>query len=150
MAVGMLKSVRVSLLERWTAVSQHIMSWIPACTGSVLNKLWRRCRPYCSNKTSGITSVFSHLAASEDAAEDAFTKHQSATFKHAACKLKRLSMILLQGIFPIPAAIFRNPALQYDMVRLGIGLYGIDSIQEKQPGLQTAATLKTTIAQLRK
>ena len=70
--------------------------------------------------------------------------------KHAACKLKRLSGILFTRHISNTAAIFRNPALQYDMVRLGIGLYGIDSVQEKQPGLQTAATLKTTIAQLRK
>jgi alanine racemase len=47
------------------------------------------------------------------------------------------------------AAIFRSPFLQYDMVRLGIGLYGIDSANKYQLSLRHVATLKTTIAQLR-
>ncbi|MEZ1632852.1 alanine racemase, partial [Pseudomonas aeruginosa] len=46
------------------------------------------------------------------------------------------------------AGASRHTALQYDMVRLGIGLYGVDSNQSLN--LQTVATLKTTIAQIRK
>jgi len=101
-------------------------------------------------KQVAVQSVFSHLAASEDAAEDAFTKHQSATFEACCVQIKAAIGYSFTRHISNTAAIFRNPALQYDMVRLGIGLYGIDSVQEKQPGLQTAATLKTTIAQLRK
>jgi alanine racemase len=39
--------------------------------------------------------------------------------------------------------------LQYDMVRLGIGLYGVDTSNEKELALQTVASLKSTIAQIR-
>ena len=35
------------------------------------------------------------------------------------------------------------------MVRLGIGLYGADNVQDKELSLQTVATLKTTVAQVR-
>ena len=42
------------------------------------------------------------------------------------------------------------PELQFDMIRLGIGLFGIDSSHNKKLSLQPAATLKTTIAQIRK
>ncbi|MEI2709882.1 MAG: alanine racemase [Chitinophagaceae bacterium] len=48
------------------------------------------------------------------------------------------------------AGIFRHPQYQMDMVRLGIGLYGVDSANGKEIQLQTVATLKTTIAQIRK
>ncbi len=42
------------------------------------------------------------------------------------------------------------PAVQFEMVRLGIGLYGVDPTDEKTADLQPVATLKTVISQLRK
>lgn len=101
-------------------------------------------------KQIAVQSVFSHLAASEDPAEDAFTKKQSATFEKCCEQIETATGYSFSKHISNTAAIFRNPALQYDMVRLGIGLYGIDNASEKQLGLQTAATLKTTVAQLRK
>ncbi|RYY55013.1 MAG: bifunctional UDP-N-acetylmuramoyl-tripeptide:D-alanyl-D-alanine ligase/alanine racemase, partial [Chitinophagaceae bacterium] len=47
------------------------------------------------------------------------------------------------------AAIMRLPELELDMVRLGIGLYGVDSSGKNQPLLQPAATLRSTVAQLK-
>ena len=47
------------------------------------------------------------------------------------------------------AAIVRNPALQLDMVRLGIGLYGIDPASSPLLDLKGVGTLKTTIAQIK-
>ena len=47
------------------------------------------------------------------------------------------------------AAILRYPDLQLDMVRLGIGLYGIDSAATHQLQLAEVSTLKTTIAQIK-
>ena len=47
------------------------------------------------------------------------------------------------------AAIIRHPQLQMDMVRLGIGLYGVDSADSHKLNLQTVATLKSTVAQLK-
>ncbi len=44
----------------------------------------------------------------------------------------------------------RNPALQLDMVRLGIGLYGIDPASSALLDLKEVGTLKTTIAQIKK
>lgn len=96
-----------------------------------------------------VQSVFSHLAASEDPAEDAFTQQQAAAFEKSCAILKAALGYGFIMHLSNSAAIFRNPALQYDMVRLGIGMYGIDSANEQQLALQTAATLKTTIAQLR-
>jgi alanine racemase len=48
------------------------------------------------------------------------------------------------------AAIVRHPDLQLDMVRLGIGLYGIETVKDADLDLQAVATLRSTIAQLKK
>jgi Alr-MurF fusion protein len=47
------------------------------------------------------------------------------------------------------AAIIRHPALELDMVRLGIGLYGVDSAASNKLNLQTVTTLRSTIAQIK-
>ena len=101
------------------------------------------------NKYLVVKSIFSHLAASEDPAEDSFTMKQSEIFKKS-CDQIRLS-IGYDFIMHIAnsAASSRNPLLQFDMVRLGIGLYGIDASYESPVSLHLVATLKTTIAQIR-
>ena len=96
-----------------------------------------------------VQSVFTHLVASEDPASDDFTLQQAEKYLGATA--------LLQKKIPYPfirhmansAAIVRFPALQLDMVRLGIGLYGIDSAATHQLDLREATTLKTTIAQVK-
>ncbi|MEP6464990.1 MAG: bifunctional UDP-N-acetylmuramoyl-tripeptide:D-alanyl-D-alanine ligase/alanine racemase [Parafilimonas sp.] len=97
-----------------------------------------------------VKSVFSHLAASEDAHEDAFTLLQAERFKEACTKIEAAIGYSFIKHLSNTAASFRMPALQFNMVRLGIGLYGIDSSNSNKLLLQPAATLKTTIAQIRK
>lgn len=97
-----------------------------------------------------VISVFSHLAASGDPAMEDFTMEQASRFERMSAALA--------GALPYPvlrhlansAAIGRYPGLQYDMVRLGIGLYGIDETGLLSDSLETVSTLKTTISQLRK
>ncbi|WP_018630394.1 bifunctional UDP-N-acetylmuramoyl-tripeptide:D-alanyl-D-alanine ligase/alanine racemase [Niabella aurantiaca] len=100
------------------------------------------------NEWLRIQSVFSHLAASEDQVEDSFTFHQSDLLKEAAELLeKEIGYPFIKHIANT-SAILRFPQLQLDMVRLGIGLYGISG--NAQVPLQTVATLKTTISQIKK
>ncbi len=96
-----------------------------------------------------IQSVFSHLAASEEQQQDAFTKQQAALYTHAADKLQvALNYYFLRHIAN-SAAIIRHPDMQLDMVRLGIGLYGVDSSVSHKLELKEVATLKSTIAQIK-
>lgn len=95
-----------------------------------------------------LESVFSHLAASEDPAQDAFTRRQAQLFEAAAALLQQQITYPFLRHIANSAAIARHPGLQYDMVRLGIGLYGIDTSAE-QVELQPVATLRSTIAQLK-
>lgn len=97
-----------------------------------------------------IRSVFSHLAASEDPEQDAFTKEQFEIFNVCCSELSKAIRYPFLRHIANTAAIVRHPDLQLDMVRLGIGLYGIDSAGEMKSALMPAASLKTTIAQIRK
>jgi len=96
-----------------------------------------------------VQSVFTHLAASEDENQDQFTREQFIKFKTACSVLeKKLQYPFLKHISN-SAAITRHPDMQMDMVRLGIGLYGIDNTNNDALNLLPVATLKSTIAQLK-
>lgn len=91
-------------------------------------------------------SVFSHLVGSDAERFDAFTRHQIETFEQAAAELQAgFSHKILRHICNT-AGIQRYPGAQFDMVRLGIGLYGIDPSTNQM--LHNVTTLKTTILQI--
>ena len=93
-----------------------------------------------------VRSVFSHLAGSDSPAFDEFTHRQAETFHKAAEALEAgLGYKLFKHILN-SAGIERFPCYQMDMVRLGIGLYGISPAACKE--LQHVASLKTTILQI--
>lgn len=92
-----------------------------------------------------VQSVFSHLAASEDVAEDVYTWAQFEKYNRAVTILQQHLPYAFIRHIANTSAIGRLPQLQLDMVRLGIGMYGVGNI----PGLQQVATLKTTVAQVK-
>lgn len=95
-----------------------------------------------------VCSVFSHLAASDDPEQDAFTHHQIALFKQTANELeKALGHKLLKHILN-SAGIERFAEHQLDMVRLGISLYGISPSGVSADQLVNVSSLKTTILQI--
>lgn len=96
-----------------------------------------------------VQSVFSHLAASDDPAEDDFSSHQFEIFNRGIKTLRENIDYSFITHIANTSAISRLPQLQLDMVRIGIGLYGIDSNEAVRQLLQPAATLRTTIAQLK-
>lgn len=105
---------------------------------------------YLKNKLEvKVASVYSHLVASDAAEHRSFTLDQIANFKKAADQLSKLL-----GYKPLvhilnTAGIVNFPEAQFDMVRLGIGLYGYDSAQIFQDKLQVVGTLKTVVSQLK-
>lgn len=101
------------------------------------------------NEYVKVASVFSHLAGSEDAGLDDFTRQQAAAFRSMS-----ESLILQLGYKPFlhlcnSAGIARHPELHFDMVRLGLGLYGVDGSGVLHDELIQVGTLKTTIAQIK-
>lgn len=96
-----------------------------------------------------VQSAFTHLVASEDPASDAFSREQSYLFSKACDQLESgLGYGFLRHAANT-AAIARFPDLQFDMVRLGIGLYGVQTAGFPALQLQEASTLRTTVAQVK-
>ena len=101
-----------------------------------------------SSSSMKVQSVFTHLVASEDEQHDVYTKKQASLFE-SICTLMQSSLgYTFYRHAANTAAIRRFPQFQYEMVRLGIGLYGIDP-GDKGIDLIESATLKSTIAQIR-
>ena len=99
--------------------------------------------------TMAVKSVFSHLVGSEAAEFDNFTYHQAGLLNNACNVLQQKLGYPFMKHIANSAAIFLHKDLQFDMVRLGIGLYGVDSAEGNHVSLETVATLKSTIAQIR-
>ncbi len=95
-----------------------------------------------------VASVFSHLSASDNPDLDDFTHHQAASFLEmyqlicAVLDYAPLRHIANTG------GISRFPQYHFDMVRLGVGLYGIDGTG-LQNQLQVVNVLKTTVSQVK-
>ena len=95
-----------------------------------------------------VRSVFSHLAASEDATESEFTFHQIALFRAISEEMKKKL-----GYEPFlhesnTSAVVNFPEANFDLVRLGIGLYGYGNSEEEDQHLRPVASLKSVISQI--
>ena len=94
-----------------------------------------------------IQSVFSHLAASDDKGFDTFTLEQIERFEKAAQVITESFRYKIDRHILNSAGIERFPEKQYEMVRLGIGLYGISNTGLP---LQNIGTLRSTVSQIKK
>ncbi|RYE19079.1 MAG: bifunctional UDP-N-acetylmuramoyl-tripeptide:D-alanyl-D-alanine ligase/alanine racemase, partial [Sphingobacteriales bacterium] len=98
-----------------------------------------------------IQSVFSHLVASDAEEHDLFTLKQIGDFEKAYTQIEEVLGYQVIKHICNTSGIVRWPNAQYDLVRLGIGLYGIDAaIPATENALQPIASLKTSISQIKK
>lgn len=101
------------------------------------------------NETVQIKSILSHMATSDDLKHDVFSKSQIALFEKLSTQLQTsLNIKPIRHILNT-SGITNYPEAQYDMVRLGIGLYGISNDYEEQKELENVGTLKSIISQIR-
>jgi alanine racemase len=91
-------------------------------------------------------SVFSHLVGSDSTQFDAFTRHQIEIFEAASQTLQQAYPHKILRHICNTAGIERYPGAQFDMVRLGLGLYGVDPFTNRM--LHNVSTLRTTILQI--
>ncbi len=96
-----------------------------------------------------LETAFAHLAASGEAEHDAFTEHQAKRFSEAADTLRASVSSSFGRHLLNSGGIARFPQYDMDMVRLGIGLYGVDATQVLQPSLKRVMELQTEVAQVR-
>lgn len=102
------------------------------------------------NANIRVASIFSHLAGADEQGHDRFSNQQAELFQECAAMISNaLGYKPLYHILNSPG-ILRLPQFQFDMVRLGIGLYGVDPTHEGFKGLQSVPTLKTIISQIKR
>ena len=96
-----------------------------------------------------VRSILSHLATSDDLENQDFATAQIALFEKLSEKI--MSELNIHPIRHIlnTSGISNFSESQYDMVRLGIGLYGISNDDREQKYLENVGTLKSVISQLK-
>jgi Alr-MurF fusion protein len=99
------------------------------------------------NESIRIASIFSHLGSADEGKHDDYTKLQISTFNRMSDQIVgNFDYRILRHILNT-SGIERFPQASYDMVRLGIGLYGISNYLETK--LQTVSTLRSTLSQIK-
>ncbi|WP_430931560.1 bifunctional UDP-N-acetylmuramoyl-tripeptide:D-alanyl-D-alanine ligase/alanine racemase [Saccharicrinis sp. 156] len=94
-----------------------------------------------------VKSCFSHLVGSDDAQFDEFTQEQINRFSDLTTRLeKELGYSFIKHILN-SAGILRFPQAQFNMVRLGIGMYGVGAIE--QENLKPVTRFKSYISQIK-
>ena len=102
------------------------------------------------SKTSAlkVKSVFSHLAASEDLEEKAFTLGQITLYKSLAESfVEKLGYPVIKHLCNT-SGVLNYPEAHFDMVRCGIGLYGYGNSEKEAKNFQPIAALKSVISQI--
>jgi alanine racemase len=96
-----------------------------------------------------VQSVFSHLAGTDNPSLDNFTHEQIMVFEKACAVLEnKLGYSFIKHICN-SGGVTRFKQAHYDMVRLGIGMYGIGVNAAEQKKLQNVSSLKTRISQIK-
>jgi alanine racemase len=102
-----------------------------------------------TNPNLWVSTIFSHLAAADESVYDNFTLHQVSIFTDMANQISEALGYVPSRHLANSAGIARFPEARLDMVRLGIGLYGVAAQEEDQVNLQMVGTLKTVISQIK-
>ncbi len=106
------------------------------------------------NKQIKIATIFSHLVGADESEHNVFSKMQIEKFTRMSEKImqsldyRNAEPSIVRHICN-SAGIIRFPEAKFDMVRLGIGLYGVEITATEQNALQTVGTLKTIISQIK-
>lgn len=102
-----------------------------------------------NNSLIRVQSILSHMAASDDPALNDFSLEQIALFDKLSTRImEALSINPIRHILNT-SGISNFPQAQFNMVRLGIGLYGVSNAINEQQHLQNVGTLKSVISQIR-
>ena len=102
-----------------------------------------------ANPMLHVASVFSHLATADNPQEDAFTMSQIHCFEEGSQMIVDAFPYKVLRHILNTAGISRFTRYQFDMVRLGIGLYGVPTCEADKEALQAVVSWKTSITQIK-
>jgi alanine racemase len=147
------------ILQEWLGFTASVESSPPihlkADTGMhrlgfLPNEIGKLCEIIMYHKEKmNIGGIFTHLAGADEEKLFDFSQQQLRLFESAATQVENTYGKPILKYALNSAGIVRFPDAQYDMVRLGIGLYGIEANGIQQAHLQSVATFKTTISQIK-
>jgi alanine racemase len=100
------------------------------------------------NMSVKVKSIFSHLAASEDKNEREFSRAQILSFEKIATKFETNFGFKPKKHLTNTSGIINYPEAHYDMVRLGIGLYGFGNDEQETSKLENVLSLTSVISQI--
>lgn len=113
------------------------------------NQITELCEFLTAENLLRVKSIFSHLVASDDKTFDDFTNKQIALFEKLASQIeKSIGYHALKHICN-SGAITRWKNAHYNMVRLGIGMYGVGFNDIEKHHLENISSLKTRISQIK-
>ncbi|WP_136666641.1 bifunctional UDP-N-acetylmuramoyl-tripeptide:D-alanyl-D-alanine ligase/alanine racemase [Flavobacterium sp. H122] len=96
-----------------------------------------------------VKTILSHFAESDNEEDSKFSKSQIAVFDRISTQIcNELNYKLIRHLCN-SSGISNYPEAEFDMVRLGIGLYGVSNHENEQKFLETVGTLKSVISQIR-
>jgi alanine racemase len=119
----------------------HRLGFMPEDIDSLVNKIRNQ-------ELVKVVSVFSHLAASEDPSLDKFTHQQVDVFLKTAARIKEATRYPFLRHILNSSGIVRFPQYQFDMVRPGIGMYGVGHFEGLD--LKTTGRFLTRISQVKR
>ena len=96
-----------------------------------------------------VSTIFSHLVGADEGVHNDFSKQQYERFIVGAALIEKTIGYSTTKHILNSAGIVRFPEYKMDMVRLGIGLYGVEATNREQHALQTVGTLKTIVSQVK-
>ncbi len=118
----------------------HRLGFLPEETGALIRRI-------SGTETLYVRSVFSHLAAAEVPDEDGFTRSQIALFREVAGEIqKALGYQVLWHVLNT-AGIERFPEAQFDMVRPGLGIYGVSEMLKER--LRPVSRFRSVVTQVK-
>ena len=103
-----------------------------------------------NRKEIRIKSLFSHLAASEDMSVEDFTRAQLSEFEEISNRFKSLFGYLPLRHMSNSSGVLNYDESHFDLIRIGIGLYGFSNDPQNAYGLKNVLRLKTIISQIHK
>ncbi len=144
------RSIKKNILPRNKPVKIHIKFETGmhrlGFEASDLEKLSERIR---NNRRLYVQSVFSHLSESNDPGSDEFSRAQIQRFTEMCDQFcGSVDHPVIRHMMN-SAGITRFPEGHFDMVRLGIGLYGVAANHDDTVKLENVSTLKSTISQIK-
>jgi Alr-MurF fusion protein len=117
--------------------------------GFEANQIEELCEFLNTENLLKVKSIFSHLVASDDKSFDDFTNTQITLFESLATQIEKLIGYHALKHICNSGAITRWKNAHYNMVRLGIGMYGVGFNDIEKQNLENISSLKTQISQIK-